>query len=189
MAMSVRVAATEDRPAILSLLRSSHEDAVAEQDRGEQGFVEGDWDESALAELSGGPGIFLAEDDDTVVAAVLTVDGGDPERFTGPARRALAMTKSLEGPVLLYGPVVVDPGFRGRGIIRTLLSGMALMLGDRYPTAALFVDNTNERALQVHRGLGMRKHGRFTLDDRSYTVFTFAPSDFHPRPAKKPKKK
>lgn len=187
--MSVRVAATEDRPAILSLLRSSHEDAVAEQDRGELGFVRGEWDESALEELSGGPGIFLAEDGDTVAAVALTADGSDPERFTGPARRTLAMTKSLDGPVLLYGPVVVAPAFRGRGVVRTLLSGMALMLGDRYPTAALYVDNTNERALQVHRGLGMRKHGRFTLGDHAYTVFTFAPADFHPMPLKKGKKK
>lgn len=186
--MSVRVAASEDRPAILSLLRSSHEDVVDEQARREHGFVQGDWDEAVLAELADGPGIFVVGDGDTVVAAALTADGSDPERFTGPARRTLAMTKSLEGPILLYGPVVVDPAFRGRGLVRTLLSGMALVLGDRCPTAALFVEDTNERSLQVHRGLGMRKHGRFTLDERRYTVFTFEPADFSPMPAKKTKK-
>ncbi|OLT46051.1 hypothetical protein BJF85_17835 [Saccharomonospora sp. CUA-673] len=187
MALSVRLAASDDRPAIVELLRSCHEDVVAENERGTQGFVQGDWDESILAELAGGPGIFVAEEKDTIAAVVLTADGADRERFTGPARRTLDMTKSLEGPVLLYGPVVVAPTFRGRGLVRTLLSGMSLMLADRYPTAALYVDNTNERALQVHRGLGMKKHSRFTLDERGYTVLTFAPNDFHPRPVKKRK--
>lgn len=184
MAMSVRLATKEDHPAILSLLRSAQEDAVPEEERGERGFIPGGWDEETLAAAADGPGIFLAEEKDELVAVLLTADGSDPAGFDGPARRTLEMTKSLEGPVLLYGPVVVAPKFRGRGVVRTLLSAMALMLGDRYPTAALFVENGNERALKAHRGLGMKKHSKFTLDDRARTVFTFRPKDFSPKPAK-----
>ncbi|MEB3371798.1 GNAT family N-acetyltransferase [Saccharopolyspora mangrovi] len=181
MPMSVRLATQEDRPAILELLQSAQESAVPEGKRGEQGFVQGEWDEDALDAFRGGPGIFLAEDKNKLAGIVLTSEGAST---FGPAQRTAELTKNLEGPVLQYGPVVVAPKYRGKGVVRLLLSGMALMLGDRYPSAALFVDNTNQRSLKVHRALGMRKHAKFTLDDRAYTVFTFAPQDFSPKPAR-----
>ncbi|RRO16684.1 GNAT family N-acetyltransferase [Saccharopolyspora rhizosphaerae] len=179
--MSVRLATAEDRPAILDLLRSAQEDAVPEGKRAEQGFLPGEWDEEALEACSGGPGIFLAEDKNKLAGVVLTSEGA---ARPGPAQRTEELTKSLDGPVLHWGPVVVAPKYRGKGVVRMLLSGMALMLGERYPSAALYVENTNQRALKVHRALGVKKHTTFTLDDRTYTVFTFAPGDFKPKPAK-----
>lgn len=181
MPMSVRLATEEDRPAILALLQSAQEDVVPDDKRGEQGFVQGAWNEEALDAFTGGPGIFVAEDKNKLAGVVLTSEGGST---LGPAQRTAELTKNLEGPVLQYGPVVVAPKYRGRGVVRLLLSGMALMLGDRYPSAALFVENTNQRSLKVHRALGMKKHAKFTLDDRAYTIFTFAPEDFRPKPAR-----
>ncbi|MEV4644424.1 GNAT family N-acetyltransferase [Saccharopolyspora sp. NPDC049426] len=181
MPMSVRLATKEDRPAILELLQSAQESAVPEAKRGEQGFVQGEWDEEALEAFTGGPGTFLVEDKDKLAGVVLTSEAG---ALPGPAQRTAELTKNLEGPVLHCGPVVVAPKYRGKGVVRMLLSGMALMLGDRYPSAAVFVENTNQRGLKVHRALGMKKHTRFTLDDRAYTVFTFTPADFSPRPAR-----
>lgn len=182
MPMSVRLATAEDRPAVLALLQSAQQDAVPEDQRGEQGFVQGEWDEDKLAAFSGGPGIFLAEDKDKLAGVLLTSEGGGP--LPEPARRTVELTRKLDGPVLYYGPVVVAPKYRGKGVLRLLLSGMALMLGDRYPSAALFVENSNQRSLKVHRALGMTKHARFTLDDRPYTIFTFTPKEFRPKPAR-----
>ncbi|MFC7339786.1 GNAT family N-acetyltransferase [Saccharopolyspora griseoalba] len=184
MPMSVRLATEEDRPAVLALLRSAHEDAVPEEERGEKGFVQGEWDEEALAAVASGPGIFLAEEKDELAGVVVTADDGDAAGLPAAVRRTAESTRRLEGPVLLYGPVVVAPKFRGRGAVRFLLSGMALMLGERYPSAALVVEDANQRAIKVHRALGMKKHTRFTLDDRAYTVFVFAPKDFLPKRAK-----
>lgn len=182
MPMSVRLATKEDRPAILELLQSAQESAVPEAKRGEQGFVPGEWDEEALEAFTGGPGTFLVEDKDKLAGVLLTAEGDSA--LPGPAQRTAVLTKNLEGPVLHCGPVVVAPKYRGKGVVRMLLSGMALMLGDRYPSAAVVVENTNQRGLKVHRALGMNKHTRFTLDDRAYTVFTFTPADFSPRPAR-----
>ncbi|WP_406689892.1 GNAT family N-acetyltransferase [Saccharopolyspora sp. ID03-671] len=182
MPIAVRLATEEDRPAILDLLRSAHEAAVPEEERGERGFVQGEWDEAALEAFAGGPGIFLAEDKGKIAGVVLTSEGDGP--MPPPAQRTVQLTSKLEGPVLYYGPVVVAPKYRGRGVVRLLLSGMALMLGDRYPSAALFIENTNQRSLKVHRALGMTKHARFTLEDRTYTIFTFTPKSYLPKPAR-----
>lgn len=155
---------------------------MPEQQRGSQGFVPGEWDADALAGFANGPGIFVAEDKDTLVAVLLTSENG--ARTTAPAQRTAEQTARLTGPVLDIGPLVVTPKYRRRGIARMLLSGMALMLGERYPNAVVWVDNTNQLALKVLRALGMKKHTRFTIDDRAYTVFVFEPKEFMPRRAK-----
>jgi predicted GNAT superfamily acetyltransferase len=178
--MSVRLAGPADRSAVLSLIQSAHEDAVTERVRDEQGFVQGHFDEEMLAKFENGTGIFLAEDRGELAGVALTSDGSDAARYDGPPRLTIDAVATTTSPVLLYGPVVVAPRFRGRGVLRQLLAEIGRRLGEAYPRAALFVEQVNRRSMIVHRGLGMREHAEFTVDGREYTVFVFEPRMFVP---------
>lgn len=71
---------------------------------------------------------------------------------------------------------MVAPRFRGRGLVRLLLTEVGRQLGDQFPRAALFVEQANHTSMAVHRRLGMEEHAKFTFAGRHYTVFVFQPS-------------
>lgn len=177
MTAAVRRSRPSDRHAVLDLLGRSRGTGLSAQQRAEQGFIQGRWDAARLAELEHGTGIYLAEQDGDLAGVVITsgsevVDDGPP-RLTIDAAVAAGIGGDAAG-VLFYGPVVVAPEFRGRGIARVLLTAVARSLSDRYRHAALFVERSNERSMAIHRHLGMCERAEFAFEGRSYSVFTFS---------------
>ena len=185
MTVTIRKAAAADRARVLALILAEHEDRLPEHVRARQGFLQGRWDESRLAALEDGPGIFLAEEDGELAGLAVTADGCGAGVDEGPPRLTVAAAGDTAscgglGPILLYGPVVVAPRFRGRGLVRLLLAEIGLRLGDRFDRAALFVEQSNRTSMAVHRRLGMHEHGEFTFAGRGYTVFIFQPGAYAP---------
>lgn len=175
--MTVRTATPADLAPVLALITAEHEDALPESARAERGFLQGRWDAAKIAALADGPGIFLAEDDGELAGVAITSDAGTAALDDGPPRLT-AESVTTDRPLLLYGPVVVAPEFRGRGVVRRLLAEIGRRLGERFPQAALFVDQANPTSLAVHRRLGMREHAEFSFAGRAYTVFVFTPNTF-----------
>jgi GNAT superfamily N-acetyltransferase len=182
--VTVRRATPADRAMVLALITAAHEDQLPEQVRAGQGFLQGRWDQAKLAALEDGPGIFLAEEDGELAGVAVTSHVGEADLDEGPPRLTIqaaassAAAAGSTGPILLYGPVVVAPRFRGQGLVRLLLAEIGRQLGGRFPSAALFVEQTNHTSMAVHRRLGMQEHAEFTYVGRSYTVFVFQPGTY-----------
>ncbi|MFE6049158.1 GNAT family N-acetyltransferase [Kitasatospora sp. NPDC056446] len=180
MTLSIRRAVSADRAGVLALIDGARGDGLPAAERAKQGFVQGRFDEEKLASMEADTGIYLAEEDGRLAGAALTsaassvVDGGPPRLTVDAALRA----GLAPGRFYLYGPVVVDPPFRGRGVVRSLLRAVDADLGGRFEHGVLFVEQANHKSLAVHRHLGMRELAEFAVADRRYTVFGFASGTF-----------
>ncbi|GAA2149003.1 hypothetical protein GCM10009760_41710 [Kitasatospora kazusensis] len=185
MTLSIRRAVAADRAGVLALIDGARGDGLSAAERAERGFVQGHFDEAKLAAMEATTGIYVAEEDGRIAGAALTgaassvQDGGPPRLTVDAAQRAgLAPDRCY-----LYGPVVVDPSFRGRGVVRNLLRAVDAHLGERFDHGVLFVEQSNLKSLAVHRHLGMHEAAEFAVADRRYTVFSFASGTFRDQPA------
>ncbi|MGW4518379.1 hypothetical protein ACWEO4_42210 [Streptomyces sp. NPDC004393] len=70
------------------------------------------------------------------------------------------------------------PEFRGRGVLRALLSAVARGLSGRYRYAALFVEHSNHRSMNRTPALRDAGASRVHVQDRTYTAFTLSLSAF-----------
>jgi GNAT superfamily N-acetyltransferase len=174
MAIEVRRSGPADRAAILRLIDAARGTELSASERAERGFVQGAWDETALAQYESGPGVFVAVDQDGALAGFAmtaepeTAHDGPPKLAVDAARAALG-----EQRLLMYGPVAVDPSFQGRGVLTSLLSAAIAHLRDTFDIGVLFVEDANQKSLAVHRHYGMTEVPGFTVGARDYHVFTF----------------
>jgi ribosomal protein S18 acetylase RimI-like enzyme len=180
MVMLTRKAVIADRTEVLALIDGARGEGLSAAERAEQGFVQGRFDEHKLAAMEATTGIYVVEEDGRIAGAALTaaasslLDEGPPRLTMEAAVRAgLPADRSY-----LYGPVVVAPSFRGRGVVRSLLRAVDAHLSDRFDHGVLFVEQSNHKSLAVHRRLGMREVAEFAVADRNYTVFSFASGTF-----------
>ena len=156
---------------------------LAEKERAEQGFVQGVMDESALAALQDGTGIFVAESDGVLAGFAITCapDG------TGNAAALAALEAvrdELADPapeLFLYGPTVVSPDFRGRGVLTALLTALSTDLAPRFDVGVAMVDGANAKSLAVHEHYGMRRTKQYEVNGRTYFAFSFEPKAFAAR--------
>ncbi|MGW5350330.1 N-acetyltransferase family protein [Streptomyces sp. NPDC004031] len=183
MTITVRRSRPEDHAAILALMDQARGDDLSPEERARRGFVQGTMTPDLLARLQDGPGIFVAEADSTgdlAGFAITSEPGGLPPHH--PAAAAVtAVTEAADhdlGRLFLYGPVAVAPAHQGRGILTRLLTTLSHTLKDSYDLAVAFVESTNTRSLAVHRHYAMTEAATFTLTDRTYVAFTFAPATF-----------
>ncbi|MEU8510916.1 GNAT family N-acetyltransferase [Kitasatospora sp. NPDC048722] len=188
MTLSTRTAVAADRATVLALIDGARGEGLSPEERAERGFVQGRFDGDKLASMEATTGVYVAEEDGRIAGAALTapaspaLDEGPPRQTWEAALRAgLAPDRFY-----LYGPVVVDPAFRGRGVVRSLLRAVDANLRDRFDHGVLFVERSNHKSLAVHRHLGMREAAEFTVADRTYTVFSFASGTFCDQPAATP---
>ncbi|MEE1784618.1 GNAT family N-acetyltransferase [Streptomyces sp. SP17BM10] len=185
MTLSTRKATAADRATVLALIDAARGDGLSPQERAERGFVQGRFDEDKLAATEATTGVYVAEEDGRIAGAALTAPAS-PALDEGPPRRTweAALHAGLaQDRFYLYGPVVVDPDFRGRGVVRSLLRAVDANLRDRFDHGVLFVEKSNHKSLAVHRHLGMREAAEFTVGERAYAVFVFASGTFCDRPA------
>lgn len=182
MTITVRLSEPSDRGAIRALMQASTGENLTPEQRAEQGFVQGAMDEETIARFQAGPGVFVAEEDGSLAGFAMT---SEPGLFNaGPVKSTVdaVAAHSPEGTRLfMYGPVAVDAGFQGRGVLSKLLTALSNDLAGRFDLGALFVEAANEKSLAVHRHYGMAEPARFTLGDREYVVFTFEPATFAKR--------
>lgn len=184
--MEYRHAVQADVPAMAGLFAANHHDALTEQQRTEQGFVQGAFGPEALSAMAD-EGSLLVADDDGRIAGLLALS--DPEGMPAPpppVRALLGVQDSLSWqgrPLsaarwLLYGPVVVDTAHRGRGVARGLFTMAVESAFGRADAVVAFIEAANRPSWRVHvDGFGMSPLGEFVAGGRTYSVVAAAPRE------------
>ncbi|MGW2726933.1 GNAT family N-acetyltransferase [Streptomyces sp. NPDC001494] len=177
--MDYRHAVAADAPAAAELFAAHHHDALTEQERARQGFVQGSFDAGALRAMAE-DGSLLVADDDGRLAGLLGLTS--PQHTHGappPVQALLDRQDSLKWrgrplrstPFLLYGPVVVAAAYRGEGVARGLFTAALRAASPRAEVMVAFIERANRASWRVHvDGFGMVPLGEFTLGDRVYGV-------------------
>lgn len=175
--MDCRPASPADFPGILAVLERSQAVRLTPEQRAEQGYVQGSFSAEVLSRFSEGPGLVVAVVEGQVVGVCLSTLTVPPQGAPAELARYGDRRWGL-GNWVMYGPVAVDPLFRGRGILRPMLRALASLLQD-YPVAAGFIDAANLKSLRVHEKLGFVWDGTFAYNRREYHVVRFDPRN-HP---------
>ncbi|MDV5145449.1 GNAT family N-acetyltransferase [Streptomyces sp. SBC-4] len=184
--MKYRYATQADVPAMAGMFAANHHDALTEEQRADQGFVQGGLDSTALSGMAR-EGSLLVADDDGRVAGLLALSAPESMPAPPPPVRALIEaqdTLSWHGrPLsasrwLLYGPVVVDTAYRGRGVARGLFTMAIGEASGRADAVVAFIETANRPSWRVHvDGFGMSPLGEFVASGRTYGVVAAAPRD------------
>ena len=178
-AMEYRQATEADVQAMAGLFAAAHHDALTERQRGEQGFVQGNLDAAALRAMVDAGSLLLADDDGRVAGFLALSLPADLPDQPPPVRALLDAQGSLQWqgrPLsavrwLLYGPVLVDPAYRGRGVARGLFTRAVETASGRADAIVAFIEDANQRSRRVHvEGFGMLPLGEFVADGRTYGV-------------------
>ncbi len=73
-----------------------------------------------------------------------------------------------------YGPVLVRPPYRGRGLLRQLFEASRRTLAGQFELGIAFIATANEVSLQVHtQALGLVVVGEVVADGRAYAILVF----------------
>ncbi|WP_405751491.1 GNAT family N-acetyltransferase [Streptomyces sp. NBC_01411] len=208
--MQYRYATEADVPAMAELFAANRRDALTEQQRSEQGFVQGNFDAAALRAMVRDGSLLVADDAGEQGDADGQDSTGGPDA-RGRAGRvvgllALSSAERLSSPPppvralldaqdslrwqgqplsasrwLMYGPVVVDAAFRGRGVARGLFELAVEAAGGRADAVVAFIEAENQASWRVHvDGFGMCPLGDFVAGGRTYSAVA-APARDAPR--------
>ncbi|MFD6887087.1 GNAT family N-acetyltransferase [Streptomyces sp. NPDC059957] len=177
--MEYRAATAADASAMAGLFAANHHDALSEEERARQGFVQGALDEDALRAMAEGGGLLVADEGGEIAGLLGLVRAESVPGAPPPVRALLGAQDELLwrgrplGAVrwLLYGPVVVGAAHRGRGIARGLFNAALEAASGRAEVMVAFIEMTNRVSWTVHvDGLGMTPLGEFVVDGRTYGV-------------------
>ncbi|MDX2597535.1 GNAT family N-acetyltransferase [Streptomyces sp. WI03-4A] len=177
--MDYRYAVGADAMAMAELFAANHHDALTEQERARQGFVQGDFDAGTLRAMAEAGSLLVADDDGRLAGLLGLASPEDLPSAPPPVRALLDAQGSLQWrgrplrstPFLLYGPVVVAAAYRGKGVARGLFAAALRAASGRADVMVAFIELANRASWAVHvDGLGMTPLGEFTLGDRAYGV-------------------
>lgn len=167
-----------DRGAILALLAEARGDDLNDAERARQGFVQGQMDASILARFQAGSGVFVAREGPTLAGVAMTSLPGMVEHGP-PGRTAAVMARTYpdvpRDRMFLYGPLAIDRRYQGRGLLTQMLIHVCDALGERFDRGGAFVETANQKSLAIHHHYPMAESAQFTINERDYAVFTFAP--------------
>ncbi|MBO0512508.1 GNAT family N-acetyltransferase [Streptomyces beijiangensis] len=177
--MDYRYALAADAQVMADLFAANHHDALTEQERAQQGFVQGALDVDTLRSMAEDRSLLVA-DDEGRLAGLLGL--ASPESMPSPPPPVQAMLDAQDSlrwrgqtlrstPWLLYGPLVVAAAYRGKGVARGLFTAAREAASVRADVMVAFIELANQASWKVHvDGFGMTPLGEFTLGDRTYGV-------------------
>ncbi|MFF9179003.1 GNAT family N-acetyltransferase [Streptomyces sp. NPDC014793] len=177
--MDYRHAVAADAPAMAELLAAHHHDALTEQERAQQGFVQGSFDAGTLRAMAEDGSLLVADDDGHLAGLLGLVPPENTHGAPPPVKALLDAQDSLtwqgrplrSTSFLLYGPVVVASAYRGKGVARGLFTAALRAAAPRAEVMVAFIELANTVSWHVHvDGFGMVPLGEFTLGDRAYGV-------------------
>lgn len=80
----------------------------------------------------------------------------------------------------VYGPVCIERGLRGIGLLNGLFDALMEQLKGRFDVGTLFISSNNPRSLRAHtHHLGMQVLSRFTFEGNEFYLLAFAVPDQH----------
>ncbi|MFF3019238.1 GNAT family N-acetyltransferase [Streptomyces sp. NPDC057939] len=182
--MRYRYATEADAPAMAALFAANHHDALTPEERSRHGFVQGAFGVDALRGMARGGELLVADDGDGAVVGLLALSVAADLPAPPPAVRGLLAAQDVlrwEGrPLrevrwLLYGPVVVDAGHRGRGVARGLFTMAVAAAAERAEVVVAFIEADNVPSWKVHvDGFGMTPLGDYVAEGRTYAAVATA---------------
>lgn len=181
MSIIIDRSSAEDRTAILALMDKAHGKHLTDEERAQQGFIQGQMDEPTLARIQLGTGVFVVRDGSTLAGFAMT----STARIAAKNGLVVEMVKTVTQAVpewqldkiFLYGPVAVDRRYQGQGLLTRLLIYVCTAFREQFALGALFVDNANQKSLAIHRHYPMDERANFEFKNRSYVIFTFSPEN------------
>ncbi|MGW9342881.1 GNAT family N-acetyltransferase [Streptomyces albidoflavus] len=166
-----------------SPLEAGRHDALTERQRVEQRFVQGSFGEAALRAMAGAGNVLVAEDAGALAGLVCLAAPGDVPDPPPPVAVLLAAQDrpTWEGRPpsdtrrLLYGPVVVGAGHRGKGVARGPYEAALRAAAPRAEAVVAFIERANEASRKVHvDGFGMAVLGGYEVHGPAYDVVAAA---------------
>lgn len=184
--MIFRRLASRDLPSLLELQESNlFENLPTEQHK--DGFLSARFGAEQFAQMNREAAVVVAEDDGRIVGYACSAGVDFSRQFpildamiTTFGRLTYLGTTLIDARVCIYGPVCVDRSFRGRGVLRGLISGLKAELAGQFDVAAAFISKANSRSLGAHvDGLGMTVLGDYAFEAGRYWIVAFdiPPSD------------
>ncbi|MGW0751697.1 GNAT family N-acetyltransferase [Streptomyces sp. NPDC002587] len=183
--MRYRYATEADAPAMAALFAANDHDALTPEQRARQGFVQGAFDVGALSTMAAAGELLVAEDEGRL-AGLLALSSAADMPAPPPAVAGLLRAQDVlewEGrPLsevnwLLYGPVVVDAGYRGRGVARALFTMALAAASGRADVLVAFIEAGNVPSWKAHvDGFGMTPLGGYAVGGRTYSAVAAAAS-------------
>jgi len=168
----------EDSVEILNLLEGAKGDNLTIEERARYGFVQGAIDEELLEKFQNGLGVFAVRINGEMAAVAFTSKIGITQK--GPiveaSRNVLESCRGLSlVDIFQYGPIIVKPEFKGKGLLSHLLVFLCSEIGSDFKKGLAFVEEVNEISLQIHRHYFEKEFGVFLYKDRKYFIFLFNP--------------
>ncbi|MGP9436956.1 hypothetical protein ACT3RR_16135 [Ewingella sp. AOP8-B2-18] len=166
---------------ILHILSESKGENLSSEQRANEGFTQGNMDESLLKTFQDGVGVFVCKeqvDGQPVIAGVAMTSLGKLAKHGVAQATYNAVVSNGKVPadqIFLYGPVSVRREFRGKGILTQLLVHICETLQHRFALGVAFVDKENQKSLAIHRHYPMTEFDTISMNRREYVIFTFEP--------------
>lgn len=190
--MITRIGNRNDLSGIIALQRANLYDNLSPDQR-KHGFVTTPVSESQLLELMAERGVFVAEEQGTIVGYAMA---GSWNFFSKwpifPFMVSRLGSLSISGKPIppersfQYGPVCISSALRGSGLFPVLFEEMRKEFSTRFPAGITFINRVNGRSYNAHtRRLGMTVIDTFEFSGRSYYMLSFDTS----RPASERHKK
>ncbi len=166
------------------ILRLQHKNLMTTLGEGNlsQGFLSIELTREQLHKINGELGIFVAVRDGTVIGYLMaeTIEfavGSSPlishmlKRLKDAVFEGLTLSSSC---LFVYGPVCIDRGYRGQGILHGLVSIMKKALTAEYDVGLAFVSQLNPRSFQAHTAkIGMKVIDDFDFNGGRYRTLAF----------------
>jgi len=176
----IKIARSEekDNPQILSLLDKAKGDNLTEEEKAQSGFIQGTIDKDLLIKFQNDLGVYVAKELDkiTAVAFISRVGTTGEGPIVEASRVVLEKCKDLSASeIFQYGPVIVKPEYKGKGLLTKLLLFLCLEPGKNFKKGLAFVEEANQLSLKIHRHYFQKEFGTFYYKDRKYYIFLFDP--------------
>ncbi len=145
------------------------------------GFLSARFAAEQLAQMNREAALVVAEDHGRIVGYACSAGVNFSRQF--PILDAMIATfgrltylgaSLIDARVCIYGPVCVDRTWRGRGVLRGVVSRMKEELAGQFDVAAAFISKANPRSVAAHvDGLGMTILGDYAFGAGRYWIVAF----------------
>ncbi|MET3537725.1 GNAT family N-acetyltransferase [Chryseobacterium limigenitum] len=176
----VRQAEPKDYSAIIELQNANTPDQLTEEEK-KQGFVVSSMTEETLDDINKNLGVLVAIEDGKLAGFVCLATTnplpGHPvvkAMYESFPQQIFNDRKLPEYRVFIYGPVLVNSNWRGKGILKKLFSAVKDFTKKNYDLGAAFINDKNPHSLSAHvEGLGMVPLNPFNYKDEAFQLVVF----------------
>lgn len=176
----IRKAQKHDYPAIIQLQNANTPDQLTDEEK-EQGFVVSSMTEETLHAINENLGVLVAIENDLLAGFVcLATTNPLPDH---PIVKAMFNTfpeqkfnhiSLTDYRVFIYGPVLINAKFRGKGILKSLFNAVIEYTKEDFDIGIAFINDKNTHSLAVHtEGLGMTCLQPFEAGNEKFQIVAF----------------